>query len=196
LLALAFKKLVLVAPRMERLEELAQELRAMAPHCEILLTTDSNELAPKADVMVTATSAFDQKIVDIMRLKPGCVVCDCSRPLDFTKEDAKKRPDVLIMESGELIMPGPYEITCNLNLPGKTVYACLAETAVLALEERYESFTLGRDIDWVKVKEIYKLSRKHGVKIAAIQGHMGIITDKEIDLTRQLALSRLSEKSR
>jgi predicted amino acid dehydrogenase len=190
LLALAFKRLCLVAPRLNRLEELAAEIRLMAPHCEITLCTDANELAEQADVLVTATSAFDQKIIDVMRLKPGCIVCDCSRPLDFSIEDAKKRPDVLIIESGEVVLPGPYELNCDLALPGKTVYACLAETALLALEEKYEPFTLGRDIDWLKVKEIYKLARRHGVKLSAIQGHMGFISDREIELTRELALAR------
>lgn len=194
LLALAFKRLCLVAPRMNRLEELALEIRTLAPDCEIRLATDANELAGQADVLVTATSAFDQKIVDVMKLKPGCVVCDCSRPLDFTIEDAKKRPDVLIIESGEVILPGPNQIGCDLGLPDQTVYACLAETALLALEERYEPFTLGRDIDWVKVKEIYKMARRHGVKLSAIQGHMGLISDREIELTRELALARLRER--
>jgi len=192
LLSLVFNKLILVSPRLEKLQDLKHELEKMAPQCEIICCTDSNELAAQADVLVTATSAFDQKIIDVMRLKPGCVVCDCSRPLDFTKEDAKKRPDVIIMESGELILPGPYELTCDIGLPGKTVYACLAETAVLAMEEKYESFTLGRDIDWMKVKEIYKLSRKHGVRLANMQGHMGTLTEREIALTRDLALSKLA----
>ncbi len=192
LLSLVFKKLILVAPRMERLSDLKSELNQMAPGCEIICTTDSNEFASEVDALVTATSAFDQKIIDVMRLKPGCVVCDCSRPLDFTKQDAQKRPDIIIMESGELILPGPYEMTCNLGLPGKTVYACLAETSLLSLEERYESFTMGRDIDWVKVKEIYKMARKHGVKLSSIQGHMGTLTDREIQLTRELALAKRS----
>lgn len=190
LLALAFNRLCLVAPRLNRLEELAREIRMIAPQCEVKIATDANEMAPHADVLVTATSAFDQKIVDVMKLKPGCVVCDCSRPLDFTIEDAKRRPDVLIIESGEVILPGPNKIGCDLGLPKDTVYACLAETALLALEERYEPFTLGRDIDWIKVKEIYKMARRHGVKLSAVQGHMGLISDKEIELTRQLALSR------
>ncbi len=193
LLSLVLKKLYLVAPRMDRLKELALEIKLENPNCEIICTTQANDFASEADILVTATSAMGEKIVDVMRLKPGCVVCDCSRPLDFTIEDAQKRPDVLIIESGELILPGPYELTCDLGLPGKTVYACLAETCVLALEEKYESFTLGRDIDWVKVKEIYKMSKKHGVKLAAPQGHMGTITDREIMLTRQLALSRRSQ---
>jgi predicted amino acid dehydrogenase len=35
-------------------------------------------------------------------------------------------------------------------------YACLAETIVLALEGRFENFTVGRAIEWEKVREIYK----------------------------------------
>lgn len=195
LLALRFKKICLVAPRLNRLEELAAEIRRLAPRCEILIATDANELAGQADALVTATSAFDQKIIDVERLKPGCVVCDCSRPLDFDKEDAKKRPDVLIIESGEVLLPGPAQINCNLGLPGNAVFACLAETALLALDGQYESFTMGRDIEWNKVKDIYKMARKHGVELAAIQGHMGILSDKEIELTRSLAISRLKGKS-
>ncbi|WP_415063328.1 dehydrogenase [Bdellovibrio sp.] len=190
LLALVFKKLCLVAPRMNRLQELKYEIQKMSPHCEVIVATDANELAGEADVLVTATSALDHKIVDVMKLKPGAVVCDCSRPLDFDIEDAKKRPDVLIIESGEVVLPGPVDLDCDIGLPGNTVYACLAETALLTLEKRYEAFTMGRDIEWDKVKQIYKMARRHGVQLAAIQGHTGIITDKEIELTRQLALSK------
>lgn len=190
LLALVFKRLCLVAPRLNRLQELKHAIQILSPHCEITITTDANELAASADVLVTATSAIDHKIVDVMKLKPGAVVCDCSRPLDFDIEDAKKRPDVLIIESGEVILPGPVEIDFDMGLPGNTVYACLAETALLTLEKQYEAFTMGRDIEWNKVKQIYKMARRHGVQLAAIQGHTGIITDKEIELTRQLALSK------
>lgn len=193
LLSLVFERLIIVAPRLERLEDLKSEIEEMAPHCEVLVSTDANQLADQVDALVTATSAFDHKIVDVELLKPGCVVCDCSRPLDFDIEDAKKRPDILIIESGEVVLPGPSEVDCNLGLPGNVVYACLAETALLALEGRHEPFTLGRDIEWEKVKEIYKLAIKHGVKLAAIQGHMGTITDREIQLTRELALSRLKK---
>lgn len=190
LLAMVFKRLCLVAPRMNRLQELKHEIQAAAPHCEIIITTDANELAGEADALVTATSAIDHKIVDVMKLKPGAVVCDCSRPLDFDIEDAKKRPDILIIESGEVILPGPVEMNFDLGLPGKAVYACLAETALLTLEGQYEAFTLGRDIEWNKVKQIYQMALRHGVQLAAVQGHTGIITDKEIALTRELALSR------
>jgi predicted amino acid dehydrogenase len=194
LLSLMVSRLCIVAPRRERLEELAHEIRKMTPDCEFVVSTNANDFAHETDILVTATSALDTKIIEIERLKPGCVVCDCSRPLDFTPEDAGKRPDILIVESGEVVLPGPVNLTCDIGLPDKVVYACLGETALLALEERFEPFTLGRNIDYLKVKEIYKMAKKHGVELAAIRGHSGLISDKEIQLTKKLAMERLNNK--
>ena len=56
-----------------------------------------------------------------------------------------------------------------IGLPPNVVYACLAETIVLALEGRFENFTVGRAIEWEKVRQIYRLGLKHGMKLAAIK---------------------------
>jgi hypothetical protein len=66
----------------------------------------------------------------------------------------------------------------SIGLPKNVIYACLAETIVLALEGRFEVFTIGRDTEWEKVKEIYKLGLKHGMKLAAISGVKGVYTDR------------------
>jgi hypothetical protein len=63
---------------------------------------------------------------------------------------------------------------------------------VLALEGRYETFTVGRNIEWEKVKEIYKLGLKHGMKLATISGVNGIFTPEDIAKIRELALERRS----
>ena len=68
------------------------------------------------------------------------------------------------------------------------VFACMAETIVLALENRFENYTIGRDIEWRKVKEIYKLGLKHGMKLAAISGVNGVYTDEDVSRIRDLAL--------
>jgi Mg-chelatase subunit ChlI len=67
------------------------------------------------------------------------------------------------------------------------IYACLAETIVLALEGRFEVFTIGRDTEWEKVKEIYKLGLKHGMKLAAISGVNGVYSDEDIARVVELA---------
>ena len=90
-----------------------------------------------------------------MKVKPGCVITDVARPLDLPPEEVAKRPDVLVIESGEIQLPGKVSMK-NIGLPKNVAYACLAETIVLALEGRFENFTVGRNIEWEKVREIYR----------------------------------------
>ena len=66
-------------------------------------------------------------------------------------------------------------------------------TVVLALEGRFETFTVGRDIEGEKVKEIYRLGLKHGMKLAAISGVNGVFTDEDLARIRSLALERRGE---
>ncbi len=187
LLALIFPEIVLVAPRGDKLLELKMTIEKDSPGTKVHVTTNANSFADQMDLIVTTTSARGKKVIDIMKVKPGAVICDCARPLDITEEDAVKRPDVLVIESGELEVPGPVDFGGDIGLPPKTAYACLAETIILTLEGRYECFTLGRDINLAGVKEIYKMGLKHGFKLAAIRGHKGVITDQEISLVRAKA---------
>jgi predicted amino acid dehydrogenase len=139
------------------------------------------------DMVVTATSGAGKKVLDIMKAKPGCVITDVARPLDLSPEDVAKRPDVLVIESGEIRLPGEVRMK-NIGLPPGVVYACLAETIVLALEGRFENYTVGRAIEWEKVHEIYKLGLKHGMQLAAISGVKGVYSDEDIAQVRKLAL--------
>jgi predicted amino acid dehydrogenase len=58
----------------------------------------------------------------------------------------------------------------SIGLPPNVIYACLAETIVLALEGRFEVFTVGRDTEWEKVKEIYKAGHQARHEAGAISG--------------------------
>jgi hypothetical protein len=123
-----------------------------------------------------------------MKVKPGCVITDVARPLDLPAAEVAKRPDVLVIESGEILLPGKVSMK-NIGLPRNVAYACLAETIVLALEGRFENFTVGRNIEWEKGKEIYSLGLKHGMKLAAISGVNGPFSDADIQRVRKLALA-------
>ena len=140
------------------------------------------------DMIVTSTSGAGKEILDIMKVKPGCVITDVARPLDLPASDVAKRPDVLVIESGEIDLPTKVKGLKSIGLPPNVVYACLAETIVLALEGRFEVFTVGRDTEWEKVKEIYKLGLKHGMKLAAISGVKGVYSDE--DIAKVVALAR------
>ncbi|MBV8349042.1 MAG: dehydrogenase [Mycolicibacterium sp.] len=187
LLALACDELWLVSPETAKLLTLKREIEREQPRAAVYVARTPDEQLADMDVIVTATSGAGKRVLDIMAVKPGCVITDVARPLDLSAEDVAKRPDVLVLESGEIELPGDVHMR-NIGLPPNVVYACMAETVVLALEGRYETFTVGRDIEWEKVKEIYRLGLKHGMKLAAISGHNGVFTPEQISEISDLAL--------
>jgi predicted amino acid dehydrogenase len=187
LLAMAFEEVVLAGRNMQKLERLKASILEDTPDANVVCSTDYDELLGDMDMIVTSTSGAGKKVLDITKVKPGCVITDVARPLDLPPEEVAKRPDVLVIESGEIELPTPVQGLRNIGLPPNVVYACLAETIVLALEGRFEVFTIGRDTEWEKVKEIYKLGLKHGMKLAAISGANGVYTDE--DIARVVALA-------
>ncbi len=191
LLALASDELWLVSPESAKLLALKKDIEKENPRADLHVAATPDEHLGEMDLIVTATSGAGKRVLDIMSVKPGCVITDVARPLDLSAEDVAKRPDVLVVESGEIELPGEVQMR-NIGLPRGVVYACMAETVVLALEGRYETYTVGRDIEWEKVKEIYQLGLKHGMKLAAISGVNGVFTNEDIERIRELALERLA----
>lgn len=187
----SWKEIVLVAPRAHKLLELKEEILIIAPNCKVTIATSPEIHSKKSHLIITTTSARGQKILEIENVRPGAVICDVSRPLDISEEDALKRPDVMVIESGEVELPGDYKMKVDLGLQGRIVYACLAETALLAMDNRFESFTLSRNISYQKVLDIDRMAREHGVRLSHITGHSGIITDQEFELCRGHALEIL-----
>jgi hypothetical protein len=172
---------------MKKLEELRNSILQDTPDANVVCSTDYDRLLGEMDMIVTSTSGAGKKILDITKVKPGCVITDVARPLDLPPEEVAKRPDVLVVESGEIELPTTVRGMKSIGLPPNVIYACLAETIVLALEGRFEVFTIGRDTEWEKVKEIYKLGLKHGMKLAAISGVNGVFTDEDIAKVVELA---------
>jgi predicted amino acid dehydrogenase len=190
LLARTTEELHLVSPEAAKLLVLEKSILKESPGVKLVLSSyaDSDENIGEMDMIVTATSGAGKKILDIELVKPGCVITDVARPLDLPPEEVAKRPDVLVIESGEVSLPGDPKMKSIGFDDRSVVYACLAETIVLALEGRFENFTLGRNLEWEKVHEIYKLGLKHGMQLAAISGVNGVYADADIARVRELAL--------
>lgn len=191
ILALTWKKIIIVAPRAYKLMELKDEMLKINPKANIEISTDADNYSDVCDLIITTTSGQGKTVLDIMNVKPGCVICDVSRPFDIKEKDAIKRPDVLVIASGEVTLPGNVDISIDLGLEGNIVYACLAETALLAMDGKYESFTLSRNINYEKVIEIDRMAGEHGVRLSQVMGHSGFITDAEFDLCREHAEEKL-----
>ncbi len=178
LLAADVAEMLLIGRRLNKLKEVAQRIKDRG--CSTVVhSTDLDDIR-QADLIITVTSALET-LIDPHHLKIGAVVCDVARPRDVSRQVAEQRDDVLVIEGGVVEVPGPVDFHFNFGFPPGTAYACMAETMILALEERYQDYTLGKTINIQQVQEITDLARKHGFKLAGFRSFERAITDGEIE---------------
>jgi len=181
-------EMVLLGRNLDRLQEVAAELNSGT---RARIATDLDAELPQADIIVTVTSAVDA-VIHPDHLKPGAVVCDVARPRDVSVRVAQERDDVLVIEGGVVKVPGQVEFNFNFGFPPGMSYACMAETIILALEGRYESFSLGKELDLEHVREIARLAEKHGFELAGFRSFEKAVTEERIAHIRERAEARRS----
>jgi len=89
-----------------------------------------------------------------------------------------------VIEGGMVQVPGPVDFGFDFGFPPGKAYACMAETMILALEGRYEDYTLGKDIKLEQVEEIARLATKHGFRLAGFRSFERAVTEEQIDRIR------------
>ena len=187
---------VLVARNATRLAKFHEQIAPELP-CESSFTTDISAAVRRAQLILTATSST-QDVIEPEDLQTGSVVCELSLPHDVSRRVATERPDVLVTEGGNMVVPGtPYfervrepGSEFDLNLPPRTALACMSETMVLALENRLEPFTLGRGIDVRKVMEIDEMAKRCGFTLAGMRSFDTAVTAERIAQIREAADAR------
>jgi predicted amino acid dehydrogenase len=189
LLAAQVRELLLVSPRPERLLALASQIEQETPQIagRVRLARKPDAFLPQASLVVTTTSAVEP-VIDVTCLRPGAVVCDVARPPDIKEAAARKRREVLVVESGEILLPEGAELTTDIGLPRGVIYACLAETLLLALERKFGHYTLGRAIDPEKVREMAQIGEKHGFRLAPIRSFGRPVPPSHIERLRRINL--------
>lgn len=179
-------KLILIGKR----EEAVQEVRELCEgkHARLLASTHVDDIY-EADLIITVSSAI-QAIIQPHHLKPGAVVLDVARPRDVSAAVAAARDDVLVIEGGMVQVPGANaNFNFDFGFPPKMAFACMVETIALAMEGRYENYTLGRDIEPERVHEIKQICTKHGFKLAGFRAFEHAVTQETINMVRERAFA-------
>lgn len=184
LLADDVERLYLIGRRQEKLEELRGRLSVRA-RAELIVSTTMDVLS-EAQLILTVTSALH----DVIRpefLQPGSVICDVARPRDVSAMVAASRDDILVIDGGMVDVPGPVDFHFNFGFPPGKAYACMAETIALALEGRFEDYTLGKRLTRERVEEIGSMAGKHGFRLSGFRSFEREVTPQQIDMVRRNA---------
>lgn len=176
-------KLILVGQRQDALELVREQCESKGAQVSASTSMDA---IYEADLILTVTSAV-HAVIHPRHLKPGAVVCDVARPRDVSKQVAAERDDVLVIEGGMVEVPGPVDFHFDFGFPPKMSYACMAETMALALEGRYEDYTIGKDIEVTQAEEIGAIASRHGFRLAGFRSFEHAVSDEAIAAVRERA---------
>jgi fatty aldehyde-generating acyl-ACP reductase len=175
--------LILVGRRTEAIQTVREKCEGRRAQVRAGTNID---LIYDADLILTVTSAVEEVIYP-EHLKPGAVVCDVARPRDVSRLVADKRNDVLVIEGGMIEVPGPVDFHFDFGFPPKMSYACMAETMALALEGRYEDYSVGKDLTIEQAREIGEICTRHGFKLGGFRSFERAVTDGQIGHVRERA---------
>lgn len=183
-------KLILASRNIDKLNEVARAVKersGVTPY----VTTDTREALRQADVVLCVSSAVEA-IVQPGDLRTGALVCDVARPRNVSVEVKKQRQDVLVIEGGVVRVPGEVDFNFDFGFPKGHSYACMAETMILALEEKYVNWSLGRELTVEQVEGIAALARKHGFEVGGFRSFERPVTLDEIEEVKRKAAANRS----
>ncbi len=152
---------------------------------EVRISTKMDVLK-EAQLILTVTSS----IHDVIRpewLQAGSVICDVARPRDVSAMVAAARDDILVIDGGMVDVPGPVNFHFNFGFPPGKAYACMAETIALALEGRFEDYTIGKEIMPERVHEISAIAERHGFRLSGFRSFEREVTAEQIEAVRRNA---------
>jgi hypothetical protein len=130
----------------------------------IEISVDAAGTLPDVDLVVCCTSTTERMVHD-ENLRANAIVCDISRPSNVHAEVRTRRPDVMVIDGGVVRMPGDASLGFNASLARGNAYACMAETMMLAMDQRYQDSGLGYDLALGQVLEMERLAEELGFRV-------------------------------
>jgi len=154
------KELLLIARNQERLQELQAQLgRGKIMALEAAL--------PEADIVVWVASMAKGVEIEPGVLKQPCLLIDGGYPKNLATKI--QRPGLYVLNGGivehSLDIDWKIMSIVNMDVPGRQLFACFAESMLLEFEKLYTNFSWGRNqITVEKMEQIGQVSVKHGFR--------------------------------
>ena len=160
------------------LEGFRKFVRTNRQQLPIILSTDTDNLLPGADVVMSATSSVSELITP-QNVKFGAVICDLSRPANVSRAIQKARPDVLVIDGGVVEVPNQPDLGWGFGFEPGLSYACMAETMILALEQHFEHTSIGSNLPLETLTWIKHLADRHGFRVADLRSFDKPLADED-----------------
>jgi len=150
--------LVLVESIPEKIELIKKRMIAEGMVGKIIEASTDIKTICECDLVVTATS-HPAYLLQSDNIKGAAVIYDIAQPMNVSPALANKRPDVVKID-GDYVDIGEIDLNFPMGPPRGSTFACLTETAMLALEGDTRHHVGGIDKDFLK--EVKIMGDKYG----------------------------------
>ncbi|CAN5482505.1 aminotransferase class III-fold pyridoxal phosphate-dependent enzyme [soil metagenome] len=154
--------------RQGQYEELARKLVDHETALPFVCDLDAHDYLADADIVICATSSTEY-LVDVTKLKQGCLVLDLSRPSNVDRAALDARPDVLFIDGGVVAFPNAPDLGFDFGFPLGNGFACMAETIMLGMAGRFAHCSVGIRIDRDTRDMIAGLAKRFGFRLAGLR---------------------------
>ncbi|TRZ47122.1 hypothetical protein D4Q80_05040 [bacterium] len=153
-------RIILCGSEQDKLEILKEKILSLNS-IEATIEDNASRAMREAAIIVIAGSGLKEVPEN---LEAGKIICYVSLAQEMV-DKLEIRDDITGVEAGLIKLPYSVDLQLNLGLPKDLVSAPLAETMLLALEERFVSYSGGENINLDKVEEIADIAAKHGFEV-------------------------------
>jgi predicted amino acid dehydrogenase len=165
--------LTLLAQEPDQLIMLKQRLESIRAKNLISISTSATPALQKASLVIMPER---QPTVDWRKCAPGAVVCDLTRPFAYPASYWQARPDVTVIHSTAVRLPGQPTLGYDFELFDGAIPAELAEVVLLALAKESEPFGLTAVPALADMQKVDHLFTHHQLALAAARSYQDNIT--------------------
>jgi predicted amino acid dehydrogenase len=159
--------LVVRTLRHAKLAPILAAVREAAPDVSVRVVDDLAALAD-CSLIVTASSTPAPLIYPSHLGRDPVAICDISLPANVADEVALECPNVLVVQGGVVRLPFDDHFAIGgVPLPPGHVFACMAETLLMGLEDRWDHTSTGA-VTVASVRHAMAMAEKHGFTLGDI----------------------------
>lgn len=149
-------------------------------------SNDIKSVIQDVNIIISVTSS-PIPFIDLNDIQPGTFVVDASYPSNIMNFNPSELKGVCVFEGGKTLYKHGASIKDSVwknSFPENIIFGCLAETMVLCLEKRFESFSIGKsEITINKMEMINEMAEKNGFVLAPFKWGRYFYDDSQIELT-------------
>jgi len=146
----------------DKLERLKETILHLNP-IEVIIEEDAHQGVKNADIVINTDNSPELEF-GLEDLKSNAIVCDISLSNNIFKK-LRLRKDITVIRGGLIKLPYPIKVNINSGLPRGIILASMAETMLLAFEEKFVSYSLGESMNLDRLEEIADIAVRHGFEV-------------------------------